>query len=348
MKAVVKTSKTKGFQYLDMDLPTVGNEDVLIKVKAAAICGSDMNFYMWNTAFCEGLVKNLPFIPGHECSGEVVAAGSYTTRIRIGDRVAVETHIPCGNCRQCMDGRPHTCLNMRLFGHNVNGCFAEYTLVKESAVRRIPDGLSWEAGAMLEPLGVVVRPVFDADAGMSTVCVTGCGPIGQFAVALASILGAGRIFAADINPERLKLAKEMGATDLINVTETPDFGDFLMSQTEGLDILIEASGSVKSFTEGLRSLCFGGKAYLIGNPKEPVVIENPMRMITQKEIVIKGSWGRELFKTWEKSENILLSGKINLDKIITHRFALHDFEKAFETAKRGEGCKIMLLPEESP
>lgn len=345
MKAILKTSREKGFKYAGVVMPVVGMNDVLIKVKAAAICGSDLNFYVWNAAFCEGLVKDLPFIPGHECSGEVVETGPAVTRFKTGDRVAVETHIPCGYCRQCQIGRPHTCMNMGLFGHNINGCFAEFCVVKESAVRRIPDRLSWEAGAMLEPLGVVIRPVFDAEVGMSTVCVTGCGPIGQFAISLAASMGASRIFAVDINEYRLKLAGEMGATDLIDARMRFDFGDDLVRETGGLDVFIEASGNGKSLVEGLRSLRYGGGMYMIGQPKEPLVLENPMRLLTLKEVTIKGYWGRTLFQTWEKAENFLLSGKIDLGKIITHRFPLADFEKAFETAKSGEGCKVLLLPE---
>lgn len=345
MKAIVKTSRDKGFEYLDLPVPEMGARDVLVKVKAAAICGSDMNFYIWNAAFCEGLVKTLPFVPGHECSGEVVSVGHSVTGFKPGDRVAVETHIPCGFCRQCQIGRPHTCTNMGLFGHNLNGCFAGYTVIKETALRKIPDGLSWEAGAMLEPLGVALRPVLDAGVGMSSVCITGCGPIGQFAISFACAMGASRIYAADVNEKRLKLAGEMGATDLLDVKADPSFGDRLIRETGGLDVFIEASGNGASLLEGLRALRFGGKMYMVGQPKEPLVIENPMRLITLKEVSIKGIWGRELFSTWEKAENFLLSGKIDLDKIITHKFSMSEYEKAFETAKSGEGCKVLLYPD---
>jgi threonine 3-dehydrogenase len=317
---------------------------VLIKVKAAAICGSDLNVYVWNRAFCESVVKKLPFIPGHECAGEVVETGSDVSKFAVGDRVAVETHIPCGHCRQCQIGRAHTCTNMKLFGYNVNGCFAEYAIVAESAVRRIPDGISYENGAMLEPLGVVVRPVLDAAVGMSTICVTGCGPIGQFAISLSAILGASRIYAVDINGKRLSLAKEMGATDLINSSDNPQFGDYLIEQGR-IDVLIEASGKLEPMNEGLKSLNFGGKMQMIGQPKQTLQINNPMQNMISREIIIRGYWGRELFRTWEMAERFILSGKINMDKIITHRFPLNRFEEAFEVAMSGEGCKVVLLPE---
>lgn len=344
MKAVLKTTRGIGFEYQDVEIPKVGMRDVLVRIKAAAICGSDLNFYVWNKSFCEGLVKDLPFIPGHECSGEVVEIGPAVTHVKIGDRVSFDSHIPCGYCRYCQIGMPHTCSNMKLLGHNINGCFAEYTAAKETGVRIIPDALSWEEAAMLEPLGVVVRPVFDAQLGMAAVCVTGCGAIGQFAISLASALGAYKIFAVDINNIRLKLAGEMGATHCINALENPQFGDYLAAETEGLDVFIECSGNIKSLNEGLRALRYGGKMYMVGNPKDSLVIENPMQRITLKEVNIKGNWGRSMFETWEKAERFLMSGKIDINKIITHRFPLNEYGRAFEIAKSGEGCKVVLIP----
>ena len=333
MKAIIKESKSRGFVYKDMPVPKPGLRDVLIKVKACAICGSDLNFYVWNKVFCDALVKDLPFIPGHEFSGEVVETGAAVEYIKPGDRVSVDTHIPCGHCRQCQIGRPHTCLDMGLFGHNMNGCFAEYTVAKESAVRKIPTGLNWEQGAMLEPLGVVMRPVLNSDIGMSTICVTGCGPIGQFAVSFANALGAYRIYAVDINPKRLHLAREMGATDIIDASKYPDFSRIVLNDSkDGIDVFLEASGSTDAINEGLRSLRYGGTMYMIGQPKKSLVIDDPMRMLTLKEVTIKGTWGRELFKSWEKAENFILSGKIDINKIITHRFSFNEYEQAFETA----------------
>jgi len=347
MKAILKKNKEKGFSYDEIEIPKTGDDQVLIRIKAAAICGSDLNFYVWNSSFCDGLVKNLPFIPGHECSGVVVDAGRSIKWLSKGDRVAVETHIPCGHCHQCLIGRPHTCLNMKLFGHNVNGCFAEYCAVEASAVRKIPDGLTFEQGAMLEPLGVVIRPVLDSDIEMSVLCVTGCGPIGQFAIALAAAAGAYRIIAVDVDNGRLELAKKMGATETINSIIDPAFSRHLIDTTNGgIDVFLEASGNVSALNEGLRSLRYGGGMYMIGQPKQPLIIEDPMRLITLKEVTIKGTWGRELYKSWEKAERFLLSNRIDIDQIITHRFRMEDFEAAFETAINKEGCKIILLPSE--
>ena len=345
MKALLKTSKEKGFVYKDIDIPKPGENEVVIQIKAAAICGSDMNFYVWNSAFCNGLVKELPFIPGHECSGVITDVGRTVRGLTINDRVAVETHIPCGKCRQCQTGRSHTCLDMKLFGHNVNGCFAQYAKVDSSAVRKLPDGLSFEQGAMLEPLGVVIRPVLCSDVPASEVCVTGCGPIGQFAIALCSAVGAYKITAVDIDDGRLALAVKMGATVTINSAVDADFSAQLISGSDGgIDVFLEASGDNGALIQGMKALRYGGEMYMIGQPKKPLLIDDPMRMITLKEISIKGTWGRELFKSWEKAERFLLSGKIDTGKIITHRFALSDYEEAFQTAIRKEGCKILLIP----
>ncbi len=225
MKAVLKTKREPGFTFGEVDRPKPGLRDVVIKVKAAAICGSDLNFYVYEKGFCDAFIKELPFIPGHECAGEVVEVGRAVTHVQVGDRVAFDSHIPCGHCAQCQRGMPHTCMNMGLFGHNMNGCFAEYAMAMETGVRKLPPGMTFEQGAMLEPLGVVVRPVFYSEVGMANIGVAGCGAIGQFAIALARAMGANKIYAMDINEKRLALAKEMGATTVIDSGAQPEFAD---------------------------------------------------------------------------------------------------------------------------
>lgn len=344
MKALVKVKEEEGFVYQDMPDPRPGLRDVVIRVRASAICGSDLKFYHWDSKSCRRLISGFPFIPGHECSGEVVEIGAAVTHVKVGDRVAFDSHIPCGHCRQCQLGYPETCLNMGLFGHNIDGCFAEYAMVKETGVRVLPEGMTWEQGAMLEPLGVVVRPVFDAEVGMSNICVIGCGPIGQFAIALASALGAIKIYAVDVNPLRLEYAVKNGASHIINSAENPDFSEVILKETGGLDAVIDASGNQQAINEGLYSLRRCGKMFFIGNPKGELVIQEPVQQIIQSEVTMKGNFGRSLFWTWDKAEKFLMSGKIDLDHIITHRFALKDFDEAFRVALSGEGCKVLLLP----
>jgi len=342
MKAVLKTRLAPGFELGEVDRPRPGLRDVVIKVKAAAICGSDLNFYVYEKGFCDSFIKKLPFIPGHECSGEVVETGAAVTHVKKGDRVAFDSHIPCGYCEQCQRGLPHTCSNMGLFGHNMDGCFAEYTMAKETGVRKIPDDMSWEQGAMLEPLGVIVRPVFHSEVGMSNIGVAGCGAIGQFAIAFASALGANSIYAMDVNPKRLELAREMGATVTIDSGQQPCFSKQIQAETGGLDAFIDASGNESAINEGLRSLHLCGKFMMVGNPKNDLTIADARSLLTLSEVELRGNWGRSMFWTWEKAERFLLSGKIDINKIITHRFPLEEFDKAFKTALSGEGCKIVF------
>lgn len=342
MKAVLKTKREAGFEYGEVEKPRPGLRDVVIKVKSAAICGSDLNFYVYEKGFCDSFIKELPFIPGHECSGEVVEVGQAVTHVKVGDRVAFDSHIPCGYCEQCQRGMPHTCMNMGLFGHNMNGCFAEYAMAMESGVRKIPDGMTWEQGAMLEPLGVIVRPVFYSEVGMSNIGVAGCGAIGQFAISLASAMGANRIYAMDINEKRLALAKELGATTVINSKDHPEFAAQIRQETGGLDAFIDASGNEGAINEGLKALHLGGKFMMVGNPKADLTIKNARTVLTLSEVNLRGNWGRSMFWTWEKAERFLLSGKIDVNKIITHRFPLEQFDEAFNVALSGEGCKVVF------
>ncbi len=208
--------------------------EVLVEIKAAAICGSDIKIYKWDS-FAQSIIHSLPFIPGHECAGEVVEVGEGVKSIRLGDKVASETHIPCGQCWQCTHGRPHTCENMKLFGHNINGCFAEYAVIPEVSTRKIPSSLTFEEGCMLEPMGIPEKGKVEKEAVVVVGCgpigqfaigfshvmgagqiIAGCGPIGQFAIGFSHVMGAGQIIAVDVNEERLKIAEAMGAHYLLN------------------------------------------------------------------------------------------------------------------------------------
>jgi len=304
MKAILKTNRAPGFEYREIPLPKPGPGDVLVKIRATAICGSDLKMFHW-VSWCENVVKNLPFIPGHECAGEVVEVGEEVGEIKIGDKVAAETHISCGACWQCLHNRPHTCEKMELFGHTVNGSFAEYAVIPERATRRIPDSISFEEGALLEPMGIPLRAVEKGEVKGDAIIVLGCGPIGQFSIAFSKIMGAELIIGIDVNERRLQIAKKMGATHIINPKKEAN-------------ILEEKSD--KPFTL------------------------SPSNDIVFKEIEIIGLFGRKIWDTWEKTEKILASGKIDIKPVVTHRFSLADFETAFEIAASGEGCKVLLIP----
>jgi len=346
MKAIVKTQKEKkGFELRDVSIPKVGEDDVLIKVKAAAICGSDLKFYKW-VPWCENVVKSLPFIPGHECCGEVVEVGKNIKNIKVGDKVAAETHVSCGVCWQCRHARPHTCENMELFGHTINGGFSEYALIPKRAARKIPDDISFEYGSLLEPMGIPFRAAEEGEVEKEAVVVVGCGPIGQFAIGFSKILGAEVVIGVDVNEKRLNLAKEMGATHFINPQResvaqkvkilTRDYGG-------GAGVVIDASGNAKAMKEAFSYLRVGGKFVILGQTDGPLPL-NPSMDVVFKETKVIGLFGREIWDTWEKTEKLLVSGKINPAPVITHRFSLDEFEKAFKVALSGEGCKVLFIP----
>ncbi|MBC7189948.1 alcohol dehydrogenase catalytic domain-containing protein, partial [Candidatus Aerophobetes bacterium] len=327
MKAIMKTERGKeGFELCDIPIPKVGEKDVLIKVKAAAICGSDLKFYKWS-AWCENVVKELPFIPGHECVGEVVETGKKIEGIKVGDKVAAETHISCGVCWQCQHNRAHTCENMDLFGHTINGGFAEYALIPERAARKIPDNIPYEFGCLLEPMGIPFRAVEKGNVKGDAVVIIGCGPIGQFAIAFSRIFGADIVIGIDINEKRLEIAEKMGATHLLNpekqnVVEeikklTKDYG-------KGAGVVIDASGSASAMKKAFEYLRVGGKFVILGQTDSPLPL-NPSANLIFPEIEISGLFGREIWRTWDNTEKLLASGKINPAPVITHRFSLDEF-----------------------
>lgn len=343
MKALVKNKKTTGFEYQDLETPKIKSDEVLVKVKASAICGSDVQFYKWNE-WCEGVVKSLPFIPGHEGSGEVVEVGRDVRFIKPKDKVAFETHLPCGMCFQCQTGNRHICQKMELFGHTFDGCFAQFCKAPEVIVRKIPDKLSFYNAALLEPMGVSLRAVSEGNVGGDSVCVIGCGPIGQFAIGLAKMMGGVRIFGIDINESRLEIAGKMGATDRINPAKV-SIVEYILDRTErnGCGIVIDASGDSDAIAQGFKILRKGGQLFMIGNPKKPLIL-NGISDIIHKEARVRGLHGREMFKTWEVAESILASGLFDVTPIVTHKFSLKEYEDAFNVILNGDGCKVLLIP----
>jgi len=343
LKALVKNGEEEGFDLEDIAVPEPGDNDVLVKLHSVAICGSDLKLYKW-TPWCKNVVKSLPFIPGHEGAGEVIEVGKDVRGISIGDRVAAETHIACGRCWQCTHGRPHTCQNMELFGHTVNGCFSEYCVIPQVATRKLPADFPLEKGCLLEPMGIPLRAVEAGDVAGETVTVIGCGPIGQFAIGISKIRGAEKIIAVDINKKRLNIAGEMGATHLINPKLKPVSKSILkLTDGNGAGVIIEASGNGNALKEAFHYLRVGGKFFLIGHPPEPVEVDISPQIIL-KEATVAGFFGREIWKTWDIAEDILSSGQLDTRPMVTHTFPMEEFEKAFELGISGEGCKIVLIP----
>jgi threonine 3-dehydrogenase len=341
MKAVLKKDEKKGFVFEEVPVPEPGVGEVLVKVHSAAICGSDMKIYKWDP-WCKKVVTSLPFIPGHEGAGVVAAVGKGVRSILTGDLVAGETHIPCGTCWQCTHGRPHTCLHLGLFGHTVNGCFAEYFVLPERAVRRLPAGFPVEKGCLLEPMGIPLRAVYDGEVRGETVAVIGCGPIGQFAVGLSSLRGAETVIAVDVNEKRLDIARTMGATHVINPLRIDVVQRILeLTGDNGAGVVVEASGSTDALRRALEYVRIGGRIYTIGHPAEPLSVDVSAQ-INLREVRIIGLFGRELWRTWDIAEEIIISQSLDTDPIVTHVFPLDAFEEAFRVAESGEGCKIVF------
>ena len=344
MKALIKDKKEKGFSYKDMPISKPKPNEVLVRVKTSAICGSDINFYVWNS-WCEKVIKSLPFIPGHEGSGEVIDKGGRVQHLREGDKVAFETHLPCGMCFQCRTGSPHICRNMELFGHTFNGCFAEYCIIPHVIARKVPEELPYEKAAILEPMGVSLRAVDEAELGGDSVLIIGAGPIGQFAIGLSELFGASKIISIDINDNRLEVSKKMGADYTINPQRQDSIKTVLaLTEGDGVGVVIECSGNVKAIRNGFKVMRKGGRFLFVGNPKEPLVLD-VFTDIVHKEAKIRGIHGRELFKTWQKTESILLSDRLDISPIITHKFSLSGYEEAFELALKGDACKVMFIHE---
>ena len=342
MSAVVKKTAEQA-EFVELPMPQCGPGQVLIKVRAAALCGTDMHIFEWN-AWAQSVGMELPLVMGHECCGDVVAVGEGVCGVKVGDKVVAETHVPCGQCYQCMNGEQHICANLKMFGIHMNGCFAQYAVIPAICAKTIPQEISYDIGAVMEPLGTAVRAADEMRLAGANVMVLGCGPIGLFAVAAASCMGAAKIFATDISPTRMEIAKTMGATEVLNPL-TQDVKKIVLDATgdTGVDVVIEASGNVDALKGSFQYLRKGGRMALIGLPGKPIEIELG-RDIVFKEAKIIGIHGRKMFETWTQMENLLASGKLDVAPVITHTLPLRQWQQGVELAKTGQACKVIYHP----
>ena len=342
MKAAYKSNREKGIKIVDIPVPSISKNEVLVKVKKAAICGTDIHLYDWNN-WCENVNAKNPMIIGHEFCGEVVEVGSNVTLVKTGDLIAGETHIPCGKCILCRTGRQHICKDMKILGVHTDGVFAEYAKMPEICVWKLPDNTPTEIGAAYEPFGIAVHGVLkDKIAGISAVII-GAGPIGLFAVNVASVSGASQIFVVDINNYRLNLAKKMGQ-DIITLNSTQD--DVVKEIREktggtGADVVIELSGSVAGTRIGFEIVGKGGRISLIGLHSQEISLDLVNNVI-YKEVTIYGITGREMFDSWYLADSLIQSGRCNMKDVLTHEFSLDEIEKAILTAKKGQCGKIVV------
>ncbi|NDV14315.1 L-threonine 3-dehydrogenase [Crenobacter caeni] len=338
MKALAKLQAAPGLELTDVPMPEVGPNDLLIKITKTAICGTDIHIWNWD----EWSQKTIP-VPmhvGHEYVGVVAGMGSEVKGFKLGDRVSGEGHITCGHCRNCRAGRRHLCRNTVGVGVNRAGAFAEYLVIPAFNAFPIPDGISDDLAAIFDPFGNAVHTALSFNMVGEDVLITGAGPIGIMAVAVARHVGARHVVVTDVNDYRLDLARKMGASRAVNVAKEDlkaVMGELHMC--EGFDVGLEMSGNPHAFRQMLEVMNNGGKIALLGIPPADTAID--WNQVIFKGLEIKGIYGREMFETWYKMVALIQSG-LDISPIITHHFKVDDYRQGFEAMLSGHSGKVIL------
>ncbi len=338
MKALSKLKAEPGIWMTDVPKPELGHNDVMIKIRKTAICGTDVHIYNWD----EWSQKTIPvpMVVGHEYIGEIVAIGQEVKGFKIGDRVSGEGHITCGHCRNCRGGRTHLCRNTIGVGVNREGCFAEYLVIPAFNAFKIPDNIPDEIAAIFDPFGNAVHTALSFDLVGEDVLVSGAGPIGIMAAAVCRHVGARHVVITDVNDYRLELAKKMGVSRTVNVSRE-NLKDVMneLGMKEGFDVALEVSGAPAAFQSMLDTMNHGGRIALLGIP--PASMATDWSQVIFKGLFIKGIYGREMFETWYKMATLIQSG-LDLSPIITHQFSIDDFQKGFDVMCSGQSGKVIL------
>jgi len=343
MQAVVKPSPEAAPELRQVPVPRPGPGQVLVRVRATAICGTDVHIAEWD-GWARGAGIALPLVMGHEFCGDVVALGEAVAGLAPGDYVAGDTHIACGACFQCRRGLAHICRHLQLFGIHCQGSFAEYAVLPASCAVRISPAIPPRVAAILEPLGTSLRAALEVAPGGETVAVTGCGPIGLFAIAAARAVGAARIVATDVLDDRLALARRMGADVALHAGRVDMAAEVLrLTGGVGADAVIEASGSPPAIQQAFACLRKGGRVAMIGLPSAPVPLQLGTAVVFKEARVI-GIHGRELFRTWTQMEALLAAGRLPVEPAITHELPLAAFAEGFHLLEAGKGSKVVLHP----
>lgn len=342
MKAIVKHHRGYGAELQMVDIPQIKEDEVLIKVKATSICGTDVHIYTWDE-WSESRV-NPPYVFGHEFAGEIVEVGSKVTNVVLGDQVSAETHIVCYECPQCLTGDYHICKNTKIIGVDTHGCFAEYVALPAVNVWKNPKDMPYDVASVQEPMGNAVHTVLAGDVTGKTVAVIGCGPIGIMAVGVAKAAGASQVIAIDLNEYRLDLATKMGATTVINAKENNPV-DLVMELTDGngVDVICEMSGHPIAMNQGFKMVTNGGRVSILSLPVRPVELDITNDIVF-KGVTVQGITGRKMYTTWQQVSRLLKSGQVDVKPMITHHFPLEDFEKGFDLMISGQCGKVVLQP----
>lgn len=338
MRALIKSKREPGIWMGDVLEPDIGPNDLLVRIRKTAICGTDIHIYNWD----DWAQKTIP-VPmhvGHEFVGEVARVGSHVDGFKVGDRVSGEGHITCGHCRNCRAGKRHLCRNTVGVGVNRPGCFAEYLAIPAVNAFPLPDNIPDDVAAFLDPLGNATHTALSFDLVGEDVLITGAGPIGIMAAAIARHVGARHVVVTDVNPYRLALAKKMGATLTVDVRGSSVAGaQKQLGMTEGFDVGLEMSGNGGALRDMLENMNHGGRVAILGIPPKDTAID--WNQVIFKGLVMKGVYGREMFETWYKMVAMLQSG-LDLSPIITHHYPVEEFKTGFETMLSGNSGKVIL------
>ncbi len=338
MRAIAKLRPGPGLELTEVPVPEPGINDVLIKIKKTSICGTDVHIFNWD-AWAEKTIKP-PMVIGHEFVGTIAAVGANVQGFKIGDLVDGEGHIVCGQCRNCLAGRRHLCKNTKGVGVNRDGAFAEYLCIPATNAVHVDPAIPLDVLSCFDPLGNAVHTALQYDLVGEDVLITGAGPIGCMAVAIARKAGARNVVITDVNPDRLALAKRMGATRAVDVSKEnlPDVQREL-GMKEGFDVGLEMSGNPRALSDMIDNMYHGGRIALLGIIAEKAAID--WNKVVFNMLTIRGVYGREMYETWYKMTALIQSG-LDISPVITHRMPYTDFQRGFELMRSGKSGKIVL------
>lgn len=346
MKAVRKIRREPGLDMVEMDIPEVGPSEVLMKVEATAICGSDLHFYNWD-AYAQSRI-NPPLTIGHEYAGEIVEVGKTVKDFKVGDYVTGDSHIACGVCPVCQIGLQHICQNLKIFGNEVDGSFAEYMIIPEGSLWPLSRDIPSDIGALMEPLGGAVQAALIEPVTAQSVAIFGDGPIGLFSVGVASVAGASKVSLVGIVPSRLEVARQMGANAVYNALEDKHIVEKLLDETNGLgvDVVLEMSGSHAALKDAFAVVRKGGRVTLFGISPGPVPEFDFNYNVTLRQVRVRGVAGRHMWDTWKVLDGLMQTGRLDPRPVISGELPLEAFDEGFKRITTGsrDALKIILRP----
>jgi threonine 3-dehydrogenase len=343
LRVVLKKDAAPGAVLVDVPVPRPGPGEVLVKIKATSICGTDHHIYIWNE-WSQNRIKP-PRIMGHEFAGEVVELGSGCLKAKVGDYVSAETHVVCGLCVQCMLGEKHVCQDTRILGVDTDGVFAEYAVVPEENLWYNDPSIPAHVASVQEPLGNAVHSVMAGETRGKSFAVFGCGPIGLMSIGVAKAVGGTWVAAVDINEYRLDLARAMGADLVINSLKD-DPVQAIMDATKGVgaDVVLEMSGAAPVYDQMLKVVRPGGRVALLGLPSKPLTVDFSDDIV-MRGVTLQGITGRRMWETWVMTRELLRSGKLDVEPVITHHLDLADYAQGMDLMTHGNSGKVILYPE---